>query len=166
VVQDAALGQLNIYIHTNGLHEFPTMLCSRPYSRVEKVAVLAHLNVDKYTLKFSNNAVQHITLKVPYKCPEYEQTICHVRSNILTMLVFFRSSSLEMYRFFRALFIIISSKNLQCLSITIKRRISVAECLLETVKNLHPKINWQYVLIILFKLILTKHVNHKMKHRN
>ena len=86
--------------------------------------VLAHLNVDKYTLKFSKNAVQHATLKVPYKCPKYEQTICHVQSNILTILVFFRSDSLEMHRFFRTLIIIISSKHLQCLSTTIYRCIS------------------------------------------
>jgi len=98
------------------------------------VAVLAHLNVDKYTLKISNNAILHTTLKVPYKCPKYEQTLCLVQSNVLTILVFFRSNSLEMHRFFRTLFTMNSSKNLQCLSITVKRRISVTECLLENVK--------------------------------
>ena len=98
------------------------------------MAVLAHLNVDKDILKISNNAIQHTTLKVPYKFPKYEQAICHVQSTVLTILVFFRSNSLELHRFFRTLFIIDSSKNLQCLFITIKRRIYVTQCLLENVK--------------------------------
>ena len=131
MVQDVVLLHLNTQ---NGLHIFPTIICSKPYSKVEKLAVLAHLNVDKYTLKFSNNAVRHTTLQVPYKCPIYKQTICHVQSVVSTILVFFRSISLDMHRFLRALFILNSSKKLQCFSITIKRRISATESLLENVK--------------------------------
>jgi hypothetical protein len=65
------------------------------HTKVGKVIVLVHLSLDKYSLKISNSAVKHATLKVPYECPIYEQTICIIQSFVLIVLGFFHNNSLE-----------------------------------------------------------------------